>query len=268
MGQPTSLTDLVATMIPVTPLSDRTVLINARSIERIEQMPETVLVLTGGRRMVVVDLAQDVVKRIERVHATVVAAAAAGSTRRRTSSSGRLRSTALPQAAHGFVEPASAPAGLPPGTDPDQTISTTNLLHTGQIALDRVLAAVARSRWLSDQRSMDDLYRRELGKALDALDDLAGTLHPRQIRGPATSLTEVLGGCRDQLGLLLSRDRDEMSVREADNIMRTIHANISKVRKVWARIAADTSWATIADSLEPTPPRATMEHLGSEALTS
>jgi flagellar protein FlbD len=255
-------------MIPITPLNDKTVLISVRSIERIEQMPETVLVLTGGRRMVVVDLAQDVVKRIERVHATVVAMAAAGSTRKRRWPGGRLSSTAFPQAAPDCVEPESAPAGLPPGRDPEQTISTTNLLHTGQIALDRVLAAVARCRWLADQRSMDDLYRRELGKALEALDGLAGTLQPGQIGGPATSLAEVLGGCRDQLGLLLSRDQDEMSVREADNIMRTIHASISKIRKVWARIAADTSWGAIADSLEPTPPRATEEHPGSEASTS
>jgi len=249
-------------MIPITPLSNKTVLINVRSIEQIEQMPETVLVLTGGRRMVVVDLAQDVAQRIQRVHATVMARAAAGSTPRLTSPGGRLPSTALPQAVHGFAERASAPADLPPGRDPNQAIattnvSTTNLLHTGQIALDRILAAVTRCRWLVDQRSMDDLYRQELGKALDAVDDLAGTLRPGHGRGPATALAEVLGGCRDQLSMLLSRDMDEISVQEADNIMRTIHANIRKVRTVWARIAADTSWAAIADSLEPTP-RATM----------
>ncbi|MGA9596853.1 MAG: flagellar FlbD family protein, partial [Acidimicrobiia bacterium] len=201
-------------MIPITPLRNRTVLINVKSIEQIEQMPETVLVLTGGRRMVVVDLAQDVAQRIQRVHATVMARAAAGSTPRLTSPGGRLPSTALPQAAHGFVEPASAPADLAPSKDPDQTvstttisttnISTTNLLHTGQIALDRILAAVTRCRWLADQRSMDDLYRQELGKALDAVDDLAGTFRPRHVRGPASALAEVLGGCRDQLSMLLS----------------------------------------------------------------
>jgi len=244
-------------MIPITPLSDKTVLINVKSIEQIEQMPETVLVLTGGRRMVVVDLAQDIAKRIQRVHDSVAARAAAGSTPRRISPISRLPLAALPQAAHGIVEPASAPADQPPGSDPDQTISTTNLVHTGQIALDRILAAVARCRWLADQGSMDDLYRRELGKALDAIDDLAGTLHPRQVRGPATSLAEVLGCCRDQLNMLLIRDQDEISVREADNIMHTIHANIAKVRRVWARIAADASWAAIAESLEP-PSRETM----------
>jgi flagellar protein FlbD len=243
-------------MIPITPLNDKTVLINIRSIERIEQMPETVLVLTGGRRMVVADLAQDVVKRIQRVHAAMLVMAAAGSKARRTSPHGDLPSTSSSRAALSLVESTAAPADQTLRNDVEQTTSTTNLLHKGQIELDRILAAIARCRWLINQPSMEHLYRRELGKALDAVDDIAGSLHPGQVHGATASLAEVLGGCRDQLDLLRSRDRDEMSVREADNIMRTVHASISKFRKIWTKIAADTSWPAIAESLESAPPEA------------
>ncbi len=62
-------------MIPVTPIAGRTVLLNASLIEAIEETPDTVIVLSGGRRMVVVDVPHHLVARIERIRASVLAAA-------------------------------------------------------------------------------------------------------------------------------------------------------------------------------------------------
>jgi flagellar protein FlbD len=62
-------------MIPVTPIAGRTVLLNANLIEAIEETPDTVIVLAGGRRMVVVDVPAHLVARIERIRAAVLAAA-------------------------------------------------------------------------------------------------------------------------------------------------------------------------------------------------
>ena len=62
-------------MIPVTPIAGRTVLLNANLIEAIEETPETVIVLAGGRRMVVVDVPAHLVARIERIRASVLASA-------------------------------------------------------------------------------------------------------------------------------------------------------------------------------------------------
>lgn len=72
-------------MIPITPLEGASVLLNVHSIERIEETPETVLVLAGGRRMVVVDAALDLVDRIVRVRAKIMASAAAASEARQKS---------------------------------------------------------------------------------------------------------------------------------------------------------------------------------------
>jgi flagellar protein FlbD len=62
-------------MIPVTPIAGRTVLLNADLIEAIEETPDTVITLAGGRRMVVVDVPAHLVARIERIRASVLAAA-------------------------------------------------------------------------------------------------------------------------------------------------------------------------------------------------
>ncbi len=62
-------------MIPVTPIAGRTVLLNANLMEAIEETPVTVIVLSGGRRMVVVDVPEHLVARIERIRASVLAAA-------------------------------------------------------------------------------------------------------------------------------------------------------------------------------------------------
>jgi flagellar protein FlbD len=62
-------------MIPVTPLEGRTVLLNANLIEAIEETPDTVIILAGGRRMVVVDVPDHLVAKIERIRASVLAAA-------------------------------------------------------------------------------------------------------------------------------------------------------------------------------------------------
>lgn len=62
-------------MIPVTPIAGSTVLLNANLIEAIEQTPDTVIVLAGGRRMVVIDVPDHLVARIERIRASVLATA-------------------------------------------------------------------------------------------------------------------------------------------------------------------------------------------------
>jgi len=62
-------------MIPVTPIAGRTVLLNANLIEAIEQTPDTVIVLAGGRRMVVVDVPDHLVAKIEKIRASVLSAA-------------------------------------------------------------------------------------------------------------------------------------------------------------------------------------------------
>jgi flagellar protein FlbD len=62
-------------MIPVTPIAGRTVLLNANLIEAIEKTPDTVIVLSGGRRMVVVDVPDHLIARIERIRASVLASA-------------------------------------------------------------------------------------------------------------------------------------------------------------------------------------------------
>lgn len=62
-------------MIPVTPIAGRTVLLNANLIEAIEETPDTVITLAGGRRMVVVDVPDHLIARIERIRASVLAAA-------------------------------------------------------------------------------------------------------------------------------------------------------------------------------------------------
>jgi flagellar protein FlbD len=51
------------------------VLLNANLIEAIEETPDTVITLAGGRRMVVVDVPAHLIARIERIRASVLAAA-------------------------------------------------------------------------------------------------------------------------------------------------------------------------------------------------
>lgn len=234
-------------MIPITPLHDRTVLINAHSIERIEQVPETVLVLTGGRRMVVVDLAQDVVKRLQRVRTSVLAMATNGSIPRRTGDDAIQADVESPVV--GIADPRFRRPDQPTTEESDRAMSSTNLLHRGQIALDRIMASIARCRWLIEQRSVDTRYDQELAKAIGTIDDLTDTLHPIQASGATTYMAELLGGCRDQLNMLL-QSQAEIPVRDADDALRIVHGIIRKTRAVWARIAADTSWAAITHSLE------------------
>lgn len=62
-------------MIPVTPIAGRTVMLNADLIEAIEESPETVIVLAGGRRLVVADRPAHLMARIEWIRAAVLAAA-------------------------------------------------------------------------------------------------------------------------------------------------------------------------------------------------
>ncbi len=60
-------------MIPVTPLQGSSILVNADLIEAVEQLPDTVLVLANGRRMVVLDSPADIVARIRHVRAAILA---------------------------------------------------------------------------------------------------------------------------------------------------------------------------------------------------
>jgi len=60
-------------VIPVTPLQGRTILVNADLIEQIERVPDTVIVLANGRRMFVLDDAEELVRRIRHVRASILA---------------------------------------------------------------------------------------------------------------------------------------------------------------------------------------------------
>ena len=60
-------------MIPVTPIVGRTILLDADAIAAIESNPETIVVLTDERRMVVTDPADVLVRRIGRARAARLA---------------------------------------------------------------------------------------------------------------------------------------------------------------------------------------------------
>ena len=60
-------------MIPVTPLVGRTILLDAEAIAAIESNPETIVVLTDQRRMVVADTADELVHRIGKARASRLA---------------------------------------------------------------------------------------------------------------------------------------------------------------------------------------------------
>ena len=60
-------------MIPVTPILGRTILLAADAIAAIESNPETIIVLTDRRRMVVTDAAEELVERIGRARASRLA---------------------------------------------------------------------------------------------------------------------------------------------------------------------------------------------------
>lgn len=62
-------------MIPVTPIVGRTILLDADAIAAIESNPETIIVLTDRRRMLVIDHAETLVSRIGRARAARLAKA-------------------------------------------------------------------------------------------------------------------------------------------------------------------------------------------------
>lgn len=51
-------------MIKLTTLDNRPVVINAELIERVEEVPETVITLTSGKKLLVKDLVDEVVARV------------------------------------------------------------------------------------------------------------------------------------------------------------------------------------------------------------
>lgn len=60
-------------MIPVTPTAGLTILLDVDSVAAIESAPETVIVFTDGRRMVVSDSAEALVRRIARCRSARIA---------------------------------------------------------------------------------------------------------------------------------------------------------------------------------------------------
>lgn len=232
-------------MIPVTPLEGRSVLLNVNSIELIEEAPETVLVLAGGRRMVVVDVAEDLVARINKVRARLLASAAE-SRGRSESSRNRLRAVSA--------------AGEPPDPSRDVTtggadtatpaLSTSNVLHMGQVTLDRVLASIARCRSAVPRRDLVH-FRRELGAAHDGIETLASTLDHRHSGGVTQSAIDILVACADRLAGLEGERLSTVSPQDADAVLRTLQGSLTTLRKAWARIAADTSYLPTPGSFAP-----------------
>jgi uncharacterized protein YlzI (FlbEa/FlbD family)/flagellin-specific chaperone FliS len=238
-------------MIPVRPLADRTVLLNIDSIDRIEEMPETVIVLVGGRRLVVVDLAGDLVRKIRRVRAKV-------EYRRSQATSGDSpvldlasvtpprSDTELPEAAPGVAAPRPV-AGDPP-------ISSATNLQTGLIAFDRLLAALARHRWAAGQHipEAEEIAQQQLKQALGAAHELMSLIDIEHSGGIGSALYEILDSCATQLSNLHPDLRDSSHPGRATNLRR-IEVSLSKLRNVWARIAADTSFRkpTSTDPSEP-----------------
>jgi uncharacterized protein YlzI (FlbEa/FlbD family) len=60
-------------MIPVTPTAGLTILLDVDTVAAIESTPETVIVFTDGRRMLVSDSADALVRRIARCRSTRIA---------------------------------------------------------------------------------------------------------------------------------------------------------------------------------------------------
>jgi uncharacterized protein YlzI (FlbEa/FlbD family) len=230
-------------MIPVTPLDGRSILMSVRSIEQIEETPETVLVLAGGRRMVVVDLAQDLVNRIKRIQARVLATAAAP-TKRTEYEASESRSVALIEATPAPFTDAASTVTDHAAAESEATprVSSVNLLHIGQATLDRVLASIARCRW-DESGATSGHIRQELAKAIDGLNQLTRSLDDRHPSEVTQSVADILAECTDQLARLYSQPEETLARHEVDTALHAIYVNLTKLRKVWARIAADNSWS-------------------------
>ncbi len=229
-------------MIPITPLAGSRVLVNVRLIEQIEETPETVIVLTGGRRMVVVDVAQNLVERINRVQGNVRAAMAVRSSH--TTKATRLSVVGPPppetETGLGFTTPNFSGTA---STDVSQPISTVNLFHAGQIAIDRALAAIARHEWASTQGSVDtdQVAQHQLATAHDTICGLTRTIDLEQSGDVAKSLVDILNYCSDQLADMRTAAGEATPPRERKAMLHLVKANLAKLRKTWARIAADAS---------------------------
>lgn len=228
-------------MIPITPLTNKTVLVNIRSIEQIEETPETVLVLTGGRRMVVVDAAQNVVDRIHRVRAQILASASNTS---RGASTEEDTDAPSPVGLR-VVEPSTGWTDRSLGTG---QLSNANPLHTGQISIDRTLAAIARCRWLAGQESADSVFERELVRALDSIEDLTRSAKSRQAREADNTIAERVEWCRDQLMNLYHETQSGLSAADTQHILRRVGASVKRLRRAWAAAAADSSRPTASAS--------------------
>lgn len=63
-------------MIPVTPIAGLTILLDVDAVVAIEATPETVIALDDGRRMVVADSVETLVRRIARCRGARIASAA------------------------------------------------------------------------------------------------------------------------------------------------------------------------------------------------
>ncbi|MEA2000262.1 MAG: flagellar FlbD family protein [Actinomycetota bacterium] len=234
-------------MIPITPLAGRTVLLNLRVIERIEETPETVIVLAGGRRMVVVDIAPELVARIHRAHAKVMTAAARGAApglrRKPTKPSAIAPSQSAEPDTRRTTAAATAAAPEPATDHPLGTpVSNVNNLHTGQIAFDRTLASISRYRWAMSQQSADtQTAQQELARAHATIRDLPGMIDLEHSSDIAKSLADTINFCATQLAGLAPRHGEEKAPRETEATLRFVETTLTGLRKIWARIAADAS---------------------------
>jgi flagellar protein FlbD len=205
-------------MVPITPIEGQTLLLNVHRIAGIEETPETVVTLTGGQRMVVVDIASDLVASIKRVHATARATGAVCRSRR----AGDLVNLATATA----DEPAAA-------TEAAGTVSNVNPLLTGLIDLDRALAAVARVRWgqggAADARFVD----RALAAATTSLRRVSGSIDVQRSGAVAASLAGILDFCADQL---VAREHGHGRVPPA-----LLVAMLKRVRRAWAQLAVEST---------------------------
>ena len=244
-------------MIPITPLADCTMMMSVSVIARIEETPETVIVLDGGRRMVVVDVAQDLVRRIKRVHTNAIAAVASRAVETRDGDVLELP-IARPAPPEADMEPAltvdiSTPRQAA-SSESCPPISNVNLFHTGQIAFDRALAAIARHEWATSQcaTDLDQGAERQLAIAHDTILDLRNLIDLEHSSDVAKSLANTLSYCISELANLDPKGGEGLPPKQSKDTLRSIKTTLTKLRKTWARIAAGTSWSTIVPALGPT----------------
>ena len=97
-------------MVPVTRLDGRELVVNAELIETLEATPDTVITLTTGRRLVVREPVEEIVRRVVTYRRRVLAGG------RRSGNPGRSW-RATPAAAGGAEDPTAEPGRHPTGRE-------------------------------------------------------------------------------------------------------------------------------------------------------